>query len=86
MLEKSAPSGLTDEEKVLRSLQLDPKEKRKYHDDVTIEVVSIFLVDVRITHKIFFDENRFDEVACYQLKPEYFRPNLKNSSITPVYY
>jgi len=66
VLEKSSPNGSSEEERVVKSLQLDPKERRKYHDDITIEA-------------IFFDESRFDEVSRYQLRAEYFRPDVRKA-------
>jgi len=62
VLEKAAPEGVTLVERLNSTIQLDPKEKRKYHDDVTIAV-------------IFFDESRFAEVESYKLSAEMFRPN-----------
>jgi pyruvate dehydrogenase phosphatase len=62
VLEKAAPSGSSLEERLSSTIQLDAKEKRKYHDDITIAV-------------IFFDESRFHEVESYKLSAEMFRPN-----------
>jgi pyruvate dehydrogenase phosphatase len=62
VLEKAAPTGTTVEERLSSAIQLDPKEKRKYHDDITIAV-------------IFFDESRFDEAESYKLSADMFKPN-----------
>jgi len=62
VLEKAAPWGSTVEEKLSAALQIDAKERRKYHDDISIIV-------------IYFDENRLNLVQNYQLKPEHFKPN-----------
>jgi len=63
VLEKSAPNGSTSEERISSAIQLDPKEKRKFHDDISIVV-------------IYFDENRLGKVQNYELRPEHYQPNI----------
>jgi hypothetical protein len=62
VLEKAAPEGTSLEERLTSTIHLDPKEKRKHHDDITIIV-------------IFFDESRFHDVESYKLCADMFRPN-----------